>query len=106
MRSFVDRDGIEWQVWKVVPDSRLLFDRRVEDCGRPVPAEADEAMRARLDRRRGDIRDGWLCFLSDAERRRLYPVPPDWESCSESRLELLWRAAARVTSSDPQPPRR
>lgn len=105
MRTFLDRDGVEWQVWQVVPDSRLLLDRRIMDSGRPLPPEADDAMRARLERRRGDLRNGWLCFLHGDERRRLYPVPADWESYSEARLELLWRAAAEVRSPLSRPPR-
>jgi hypothetical protein len=67
VRSFVDRNGTQWQVWMTTPGSPTLV--------------APELAR------------GWLTFASDTGRRRLYPVPSNWEQVSEERLELMCRAA-------------
>jgi len=72
--SFDDRQGQGWQVWRVVPASSVL-DRS---------AWMDD-----------QYREGWLCFesLSTGERRRLAPVPEDWDRLPPERLELLCRVA-------------
>lgn len=38
-------------------------------------------------------REGWLCFQSATEKRRLFPVPAHWEHGSADRLELFCRVA-------------
>ena len=48
---------------------------------------------------------GWLCFEFAIVKRRLCPVPHDWESCPPKRLYLLSRVAtpldyARATSPE------
>jgi len=55
--------GIEWAVFDVLPDLALRVD----------PA----------------LTGGWLCFESGDERRRLHPIPPQWEECSEEHLREL-----------------
>ena len=105
MRTFVDGDGREWQVWKVTPESRLFIERRRTNRRRTAADVApEEEQREELDRRRGDIQQGWLCFGCDTERRRLYPVPPEWESCSDERLDLLRRVARKVARTTLDPP--
>ena len=57
----------------------------------------------------GDMRQGWLTFESDGERRRLVPIPHGWEDAAIDRLELLCRAAQAVSRTTPirgvpQPP--
>jgi len=82
LRSFDDRNGEGWQVWRVVPAASVLE--------RSAWVE-------------GDYRQGWLCFesLTSGERRRLAPVPEGWETLSPERLELLCRVAtpARKTAT-------
>jgi hypothetical protein len=43
---------------------------------------------------------GWLCFESGGDRRRLTPVPSDWTECDERRLQLYQALAepARLTA--------
>lgn len=44
--------------------------------------------------------DGWLCFETSTEKRRLVKYPPQWKQCSERELEKLLGLAApapRVT---------
>jgi hypothetical protein len=77
--EFTDRAGKSWRVWQTAPPSGKLFTALAPDWV-----------------------DGWLTFESEGEKRRLAPVPPEWESLPPQRLELLCRMAepstqARVT---------
>lgn len=58
-----DRSGTAWEVFEVFPDAEGRVDR--------VPEH---------------FRDGWLCFQSFAERRRLAPIPLGWERWDERTL--------------------
>lgn len=49
----------------------------------------------------GDMQKGWLTFESDGERRRLVPIPRDWEGAAADRMELYCRAAQVVTRTTP-----
>jgi hypothetical protein len=74
-REFVDTNGQSWRVWSTVP-----------------------SMGSRL---RGGFDQGWLTFErtngdSTQPLRRLVPIPPDWESAPEDRLELMCRTAEEV----------
>lgn len=80
-REFMDSKGVSWRVWSTVPmaGSRL----------------------------RGGFDQGWLTFeaTSSGETvlRRLVPIPKDWESAPDDRLELMCRSADEVAR--PTPPR-
>jgi hypothetical protein len=42
------------------------------------------------------LEQGWLCFESESEKRRLTPIPPDWDKGSDEELAALCsRATAR-----------
>ena len=92
VRDFVDEAGVTWRVWAVTPE-QLQPRTAVEDY-------------------LGDFGEGWLCFESEHERRRLAAYPSDWAALPESALSaLLARAAvvparrgARGEESD-EPPR-
>ena len=43
--------------------------------------------------------NGWLCFEAPVEKRRLAPIPADWERCSSQRLEEYCRAAKKAVLS-------
>ena len=47
---------------------------------------------------------GWLCFEASLQKRRLTPIPDDWERCPVTRLEEYCRAArpAMRISVDPK----
>ncbi|HYD53969.1 MAG TPA: hypothetical protein VEA99_15140, partial [Gemmatimonadaceae bacterium] len=98
LRMFQDDGGREWRVWEVRPlrPERRATDRRL--LARAVP----------LERRRGSDRrvlaetrvklshgltHGWLAFDSDAEKRRLAPIPMGWDALPDRVLEALCRAA-------------
>ncbi|HEX7978629.1 MAG TPA: hypothetical protein VF461_08505 [Gemmatimonadaceae bacterium] len=101
-RVFTDSQGREWQAWDVVPQltERRGLDRRV----RIVPvAHADR--RRDPDRRiisgrrpmlTAGLDGGWLCFESGAEKRRLTPIPSDWQRCPREQLEHFLEAAKRA----------
>jgi len=51
-------------------------------------------------RLRGGFDQGWLTFESTGTTenlRRLVPIPADWESAPDERLEVLCRTADEVT---------
>ena len=75
MREFNDDAGTSWQVVQVEPESA---------SGRP-------------DLLPPSMRGGWLVFDSRGQRRRLSPVPADWESLPEQRLLHLCEMAVPAT---------
>ena len=94
-RTFTDVAGVVWEVWEVYPrltERRLLRERRTLRRGtserRHVPVG-----RPTLPRQ---ILGGWLAFQSKHERRRVLPVPDDWEDSSNRELRAL---LARSTAS-------
>jgi len=74
-REFTDSKGIRWLVWSTTPSSGSVLS--------------------------SDMQKGWLTFESDGERRRLVPVPRDWEEAAAERMELYMRAAQPVARSTP-----
>ena len=45
------------------------------------------------------LAEGWLAFQAGSARRRLTPIPADWESCPEADLRRLARLAVPVSAS-------
>ncbi len=88
VRDFVDADGVSWRVWPVTPESL-----------QPKTAAEDYL---------GEYGDGWLCFESPTERRRLARYPAGWAEFSDQELSTLLKAAAivptRKTTHFPPPP--
>jgi hypothetical protein len=103
-RTFVDSSGQEWQAYDVVPrpDERRRYDRRSSE------EIAEEERRGSDDRRLSVGRvsrlsgraEGWLCFERGEERRRLFPIPEDWQRCSDEELQK-YRDSARPVPSMP-----
>ena len=95
-RSFMDRQGMDWQAWDVIP---ALADRRMHDR-RTMKAPFDGDRRRATERRvtpgrrpalSSGLGDGWLCFEASQEKRRLSPIPSDWLVCA---LDGLWHYLA------------
>ena len=76
VRDFVDSNGVAWRVWPVTPESL-----------QPKTAAEDYL---------GEYGDGWLCFESASERRRLARYPVRWDELSDQELGTLLKAAAVV----------
>ena len=82
LRDFTDSEGHEWRVWEVNP---LIHDRRLQ---------------AGKKRRFLRVPPSWLCFESGSDRRRLTPVPSDWQTCEATRLEYLCNQVESVPATD------
>ncbi|HEV2149268.1 MAG TPA: hypothetical protein VGR37_17835 [Longimicrobiaceae bacterium] len=72
-REFRDEQGREWRAWDTIPQQKY--------------AVAPE------------FSDGWICFESQEEKRRLTQVPDGWDSVPEERLCHLLRMADQVVPS-------
>jgi len=75
MRTITDAAGVEWTVFEVRRDGQTT------DQWSYLPEEFE---------------DGWLCFESQFSKRRLTPVPADWESYDYERLVGMLHEAAPV----------
>ena len=107
-RTFLDTTGKRWEVWLVTPAAaeRRKIDRRASSSG---SFEADR--RRAPDRRRSPFRrsvtvasefsNGWLCFESEGEKKRLAPVPVGWAEAGPDRLATWLQAAKRVVKCGP-----
>src|SRR5207253_7045814 len=92
-RTFLDGRGRLWEVWMVHPSS---IERRKMERRSPVEnAVFLIEQRVLGDRRtqvgtRGNVAseysNGWLCFASNGEKRRLAPVPVNWMSANDSQV--------------------
>jgi hypothetical protein len=111
-RTFLDTTGKRWEVWLVTPAAaeRRKADRRATAAsGEPFTGGPER--RRTPERRRAPFRrsvavateysQGWLCFESEAEKRRLAPVPPGWEEAGPDRLSTWLQAAKRVVKCGP-----
>ncbi len=98
-RTFADEQGRSWEIWDVRPE-------RIERRG-PERRKKPSAPWAGLERRVSDRRqkrevrmrlthplsEGWLVFKSDEQKRRLSPIPANWDSLRGSDLRALWEKA-------------
>ena len=79
-RAFMDVRGIWWDVFAVYPESR----------------------ESRYSQLKGTFQQGWLCFDSGTEKRRLSPIPENWRALSDAELEQL-RERAEAASRRRRP---
>jgi hypothetical protein len=110
-RVFTDSSGTDWQAWDVIPKAgeRRLADRRLAAERVAFPDRRVQERRVLAGRwtlLSGSLRDGWLCFEGAPGRRRLTPIPGDWDHCAESTLEHYCRSATPVRISSPSSGRR
>ncbi len=70
-RLFDDKRGVRWDVWAVYPEAR--------------PSQVSALP--------GTFQSGWLVFESASEKRRLSPIPSDWQTLDETALERLCEQA-------------
>lgn len=75
IREFADAQGRHWRVWDTYPGKS------------GVPPVAPLAV---------ELAGGWLTFAAGRERKRLVPIPPNWEEAPEEQLaRWLTEAAPR-----------
>ena len=95
-RTFLDSKGTRWEVWLITPTAaeRRKVDRR----------RTPERRRGRFRRSTAvasEYSNGWLCFESEGDKRRLAPVPPGWEEAGPDRMSTWLEAAKRVVKCGP-----
>jgi len=73
-RAFTDQHGVKWDVFAVYPEVR------------PSPHS----------QLRGTFQQGWLCFDSGSEKRRLSPIPANWQELGAEELSRLAEHAERA----------
>lgn len=101
LRELTDEEGVSWRVWDVHPRLEVLpqdgsgVERRVRDA----PEMFIERCRERAPESAPG--GGWLAFDSEEEKRRLSPVPEDWEVCPERRLKEYGDRAAPAPRPSP-----
>ena len=112
-RTFLDSSGKRWEVWLVTPAAaeRRKVDRRAASSATPETFEGFADRRGSKDRRKSPFRrnvvvatefsNGWLCFESEGEKRRLAPVPGGWDEAGPDRLATWLQAAKRVVKCGP-----
>lgn len=81
LRAFTDSAGVEWRVYDVLP-SAAVSESAVEALSQSLKNTA--------------FANGWLCFESNAEKRRLAPIPDNWAMQAPERLEQLREQATLV----------
>ena len=81
LRGFTDSTGVEWRVWEVFPTK----------AGETLVNSSHTSLKET------PYANGWLCFESPVEKRRLAPIPDGWEFRDLTALEDLCREAAPVT---------
>lgn len=97
LRDFIDSNGTAWTAWDIPPAH--AFSNRRREGERRVKASADYRPERRTggERRRRAVPErllyGWLCFESNAEKRRLVPPPQAWAEATDQELEALCRRA-------------
>jgi len=108
-RTFVDKDGAYWQVWDSQPTKA---ERRTAMADRRKPTLfpwREIAPRSGQDRRLYTQRritlaegygSGWLTFESLTEKRRLLPIPHQWEEMSQAELRALCEKSKRIAKLD------
>ena len=77
LREIRDKQGSAWQVFEIRPSV-------IPKTGLDI---------------RGEFADGWLCFLSSQERRRLATYPADWETQTDAELEALLNSPRTLTAT-------
>lgn len=108
-RTFVDDDGSYWQVWDSQPtrvERRVAAaDRRKQRLFPWRETERRSGQDRRLNAQRRIVLaegygSGWLTFESLSEKRRLLPIPLQWEELSQGELRALCDKAKRVAKVD------
>ena len=82
LRGFKDTTGVEWRVWEVVPSRAAIATSPVAQ--------------SRTSLSTTPYANGWLCFESEVEKRRLAPIPDGWELQGPNEIAQLLQQATVV----------
>ena len=98
-RQYRDGQDVVWQVWDIHPMevARQIrsHDADVGEASTPPPTRTRMAVS-------GELVGGWLCFESDREKRRLWPIPAGWEQLDDTELTALCAAAVPAPERKPR----
>ena len=93
LREFRDSQGTTWMAWDVPPAREYSPVRSGVERRQTVTPNYHPERRVIRDRRRvatgAGLEHGWVCFQSEAEKRRLAPPPSDWAAAADDALEAL-----------------
>jgi hypothetical protein len=84
LRGFTDSTGVEWRVWEVFPN----------DVGNAPSSESF----TRTTLKDTAYAEGWLCFESTDQKRRLAPIPVGWQYKDLPVLEQFLSKATPVSA--------
>lgn len=88
-RRIADHARRVWDVWEVNPASVA---RKVTEERRSQPGVRVQRKEMRIVVA-DELREGWLAFQCESERRRITPIPLGWEAMTDDELlGLLARA--------------
>ena len=96
-RQIRDDADCVWDVWEVNPGAvarKVTEERRAQVAG-STPRKAMQIVVA------DDLREGWLAFQCETERRRISPVPLGWEAMTDDELLTLLARATPVPHARP-----
>jgi len=96
LRAFVGPDGREWQVWDTRPTTPAPNVRSPGASSTARPFDTGSEFGRVSKKREG----GWLTFTAETERRRLSPIPDEWEQADETALRALLAAADPITTTE------
>ena len=94
LREFVAEDGRSWQVWDTRPAVNAVNASHSALSRYLSAMDPTAAVHPALVR--DHFKGGWLTFVSDGERRRLAPIPPDWQKVDELALMRLLTEAVEA----------
>ena len=77
LREIQDESGVLWTIYDVHPSTKRHGTVQVRE----------------------ELASGWLCFQSDAAKRRLVGIPEQWEQLDDGALRSLMTAAALVAAN-------
>ena len=95
LREFVDRNARVWEVWDTHP-GRADAGERGSALTRYMAAQPETAD-GRLTSVRRQYESGWLTFASHNDRRRLSPIPDEWQLADSATLERYLAGAHDIS---------
>jgi hypothetical protein len=101
-RQFISDDGVTWVVWDVHPEDlgRMTYDRRSAAPSAAGSARNDATSRRNERSVHPELQRGWLCFQSETEKRRLTPIPAEWDALPDPELRSMLDAATPAPNVD------
>ena len=95
-RKIKDGDGKSWDIWEVYPSA--VEQRMSGEYPAAPSADGSNAERREVRIRvPSALEQGWLAFQAGTERRRLAPIPENWNKLGEMALLALLARADRLT---------